>query len=87
MANPDPQGCPSCGCLSGLERAGDCSDPQCYCHHLDRTEGARLKAALRAAQAAKNPLLVAAIQARLRGESPAFVDPFDEAHPEVRGHF
>jgi len=55
--------------------------------HLDLTQESRLKAALRAAQTAKNPVLVSAIKARLRGESPAFADPFDDLHPEVREHF
>jgi hypothetical protein len=49
--------------------------------HFDETEASRLKAALKAAQAAGNQTLVKAIKARMEGR---VFDPFSDMHPEVR---
>ena len=50
--------------------------------HLDLSRGARLQAALEAALAAKNPVLVRSIRAAIDGR---VVDPFEgmSIHPEV----
>ena len=50
--------------------------------HLDLSRGARLQAALEAALAAKNPVLVRSIRAAMEGR---VVDPFEgmSIHPEV----